>query len=201
MHLKQSPNIGNGSKHRANNNVIFIFPIKYALFSFSLLNEHLFFHFLPPSSLPAHHTAATDIEFTPLVPTRPNSPVHPPPPLHPERSPSELPRLKRRYTPGHRILIQIPKHLYLVEFTFTDRPDVSALCNQIWEIYKLRRFPIYLTFDEIDRVDILCRKLIELVDPLKIHPRPKFIIKTGCLDPRFSRILQMRLESRRLAEE
>ena len=34
MHLKQSPNIGNRSKRRANNDVIFIFSIKDTLLSF-----------------------------------------------------------------------------------------------------------------------------------------------------------------------
>ena len=130
------------------------FHIYRCSFSFRLSTNFILPLIIPTSqsSIPAPHFAITD--------TRPNSPVLPPPPLHPDRPPSEPPRLKRRNA-SPRIILQLPKHLYLIEFTFKDYLDAAALCNQIWNIYKQQRFPTYLTWTEADRIKTICRALLK----------------------------------------
>ena len=107
----------------------------------------------------------------------------------------------RRKTSGPRIKIRVPKQLYLVELAFAEHPDVLAFCNQIWDLYVQRWNPTFLLDDEIDQIETVCRALLKRIDPLKLPPRPKFIIKVSNLDPCFSVRIVTRIESKRLARE
>ena len=100
-----------------------------------------------------------------------------------------------------RIDIRVPSDLYLVEHAFAEYPDILALCGRIDTIYLLRCAETLLSPDEIRQVELVCRALLKRIDPLKITPRPRFVIKHRRLQPRFSLIFQPSFEAHQLVQE